>query len=133
MKTFELPITIETLADFFATCNRHDTDEIMEFMSPDCVFFTAAGSEIYGARLAGKESVREAFVSIWANTPDARWINEKHVVQGDFGVSEWTFVGTLADGSKIEVNGVDIFTFKDGKIAIKNGFRKHRSNQQLIN
>ena len=34
-------------------------------------------------RHAGKDSVREAFVSIWKASPDARWINDKHFVQGD--------------------------------------------------
>ena len=50
------------------------------------------------------------------------------VVQGDFGVSQWTFVGTAADGTRIETDGVDIFNFKDGKICLKNAFRKARPN-----
>jgi nucleoside-diphosphate-sugar epimerase len=49
-------------------------------------------------------------------------------VHGDFGVSEWTFEGTAADGSRIETDGVDLFTFKDGKILVKNVFRKARPN-----
>src|SRR5207249_761549 len=39
-------------------------------------------------------------------------------VHGDFGVSQWTFTGTAADGSRIESEGVDLFTFKDGEIAL---------------
>jgi ketosteroid isomerase-like protein len=35
-------------------------------------------------------------------------------------------VGTGADGKRIEANGVDIFTFRDGKILVKNAFRKVR-------
>mgnify|MGYP003346247482 FL=1 len=79
-------------------------------------------------RHADRDSVREAFVSKRKASPDARLINDKHFVRGDFGVSEWTFVGTLADGSRTEVDGVDIFTFKNGKIAVKNAFRKQRPN-----
>jgi ketosteroid isomerase-like protein len=41
-------------------------------------------------------------------------------------VSEWTFAGTRLDGSRFEVNGCDVFTFRDGKIAIKNSYRKNR-------
>ena len=33
-----------------------------------------------------------------------------------------------ADGSRIETDGVDLFTFRDGKIAVKNVFRKARPN-----
>jgi len=42
-------------------------------------------------------------------------------------VSEWTFTGTDKDGTSVEVNGCDIFTFRDGKILIKDSFRKMRS------
>ena len=45
-----------------------------------------------------------------------------------FGVSEWTFTGTAADGTRVEADGVDIFTFKDGRIQLKNAFRKNRPN-----
>jgi hypothetical protein len=41
-------------------------------------------------------------------------------------VSEWTFTGTRMDGTRVEVNGCDLFTFRDGKIAVKNSFRKNR-------
>ena len=43
---------------------------------------------------------------------------------GDRGVSEWTFTGTRSDGTRVEVNGCDLLTFRDGKIAVKNAFRK---------
>ena len=41
-------------------------------------------------------------------------------------MSEWTFTGTLKDGKRVEVNGCDLFTFRSGKIAVKNSFRKNR-------
>jgi ketosteroid isomerase-like protein len=41
-------------------------------------------------------------------------------------VSEWTFTGTRVDGTRIEVNGCDLFTFRGGKIALKNSYRKSR-------
>ncbi|WP_369294152.1 nuclear transport factor 2 family protein [Klebsiella pneumoniae] len=47
-------------------------------------------------------------------------------MQGDRGVSESTFKGTKADGLRVEARMVDVFTFKDGKIAVKNAFRKDR-------
>ena len=46
---------------------------------------------------------------------------------GDRAVSEWTFTGTTKDGAKVEVNGCDVFTLKNGKIALKNSYRKQRS------
>jgi len=41
-------------------------------------------------------------------------------------VSEWTFTVTHKDGKRVAVNGCDLFTFRDGKIAIKNSYRKNR-------
>jgi len=122
------PVTAETLADFSAAWNRHDIDALMSFMSDDCVFEAAAGPERCGARHSGREAVRRAFAAAWQAFPDARWSNGRHFVQGDFGVSQWTFTGTAADGSRVETDGVDLFTFKEGKIQVKNAFRKARPN-----
>jgi ketosteroid isomerase-like protein len=47
-------------------------------------------------------------------------------VCGDRGVSEWTFTGTYADGRRVEVRGCDLFRFRDGRIALKNSYRKNR-------
>lgn len=122
------PITVATLAEFSAAWNRHDVDALMSFMSDDCVFQTAAGPDACGSRHSGRDAVRKAFAATWQAVPDAQWENGRHFVHGDFGVSEWTFTGTAADGSHIETDGVDLFTLKDGKIAVKNAFRKNRPN-----
>lgn len=122
------PVTTATLAAFSDAWNRHDIDALMSFMSDDCVFQTAAGLDACGTRISGSAAVREAFASAWKNVPDAQWINGVHFVQGEFGISQWTFTGTAADGSRIETDGIDVFTFKNGKIALKNVFRKARPN-----
>lgn len=122
------PVTAATLEAFSDAWNRHDADALMSFMSDDCVFLTAAGPERCGTRHAGREAVRRAFAQVWESLPDARWSNGKHFVHGDWGVSEWTFTGTAADGSRVEVDGVDVFTLKNGKIQVKSAFRKARPN-----
>ncbi len=119
-------VTVETLAAFSDAWNQHDVDTLMTFMTDDCVFETAAGPDACGARHVGQAAVRTAFEAAWKNFPDAQWRNGTHFVSGDRGVSEWLFTGTAADGSRVEANGVDVFTFRDGKIAVKNVFRKER-------
>jgi steroid delta-isomerase-like uncharacterized protein len=121
-------VTVATLAAFSDAWNRHDIDALMSFMSEDCVFETAAGADACGTRHTGTAAVRKAFATAWEAVPDAQWRNGVHHVAGDFGTSEWTFTGTAADGSRIEVNGVDLFTFRGGKIQRKNVFRKARPN-----
>jgi ketosteroid isomerase-like protein len=122
------PITEATLSAFSDAWNQHDADELMSFMSNDCVFETAAGLEAFGTRHVGIEAVRRAFSNAWKTVPDVQWLHAQHFVQGDFGVSQWTCVGTAADGSRIETDGVDIFAFKEGKITSKKAFRKARPN-----
>ena len=98
----------------------------MAFMTDDCVFEASAGPDVCGARHTGRDAVRAAFEDVWATFPDARWRDPRHFVQGERGVSEWTFTGTAKDGTRVEVHGCDLFTFRDGKIAVKNSYRKNR-------
>ena len=42
-------------------------------------------------------------------------------------VSGWVFAATSPDGSRVEVQGSDVFTFKGGKITVKNSYRKQRT------
>ncbi|MEO7150272.1 MAG: nuclear transport factor 2 family protein [Burkholderiaceae bacterium] len=119
-------VTAETLQAFADAWNRHDVDALMTFMSEEPVFEASAGPDLCGTRCAGREAVRAAFAEVWATFPDAHWGGARHFVIGDRGVSEWTFSGTRADGSRVEVHGCDLFTFRGGKIALKNSYRKNR-------
>ena len=116
-----------TLLDQFADAwNRHDLDALMSMMTDDCVFEASAGPQVHGQRSEGNEAVRAAYVAVFEAFPDAHWAHARHLIAGNRGVSEWTFSGTQTDGKRVEVNGCDLFTFRDGKIAIKNSYRKNR-------
>jgi uncharacterized protein (TIGR02246 family) len=114
---------LEAFADAW---NRHDLDALMSMMTADCVFEASAGNFVNGERHEGQQAVRAAFAAVFAQYPDARWNNARHFVTGDRGVSEWTFTGTLKDGKRVEVAGCDLLTLREGKIAVKNSFRKNR-------
>jgi len=122
--TMKNTIDIKFLENFSAAWNEHNIDALMSFMTDDCIFETAAGSHAYGNRFTGHEQVRKAFESAWIQFPDAQWLDATHFVFGDNGISEWRFCGTDLKGVKLEANGVDVFTFRDGKIFKKNVFRK---------
>lgn len=115
-----------TIQAFGEAWNRHDIDALMSFMHEDCVFETVAGPEVYGARHEGQAAVRKAFEAAWQTIPDAQWLNPSCWANENQGVMESTFTGTAADGSWIEANMVDLLVFKDGKIILKNAFRKNR-------
>ncbi len=118
--------SLELLERFAAAWNRHDLDALMSMMTDDCVFEASAGPDVNGQRSEGKAAVRAAYASVFETFPDARWSNPRHVVSGNRGVSEWTFTGTRADGTRVEVTGCDLFTLRDGLIAVKNSYRKNR-------
>ena len=115
------------LQAFADAWNRHDVDALMSFMAEDCAFESSAGPDACGARYVGRDAVRAAFADVWKVFPDAHWGNARHFVHGDRAVSEWTFTGTRADGSRVEVQGCDLFTLRGGKIALKNSYRKNRT------
>jgi ketosteroid isomerase-like protein len=122
-------VTTETLQAFADAWNRHDVDSLMTFMTADCVFEASAGPDVCGTRYEGRAAVKAGFAGVWAMFPDAHWGNARHFVFGDRGVSEWTFTGTRADGTRVEVDGCDLFTFRNGKIALKNSYRKQRQQR----
>jgi steroid delta-isomerase-like uncharacterized protein len=117
---------VDLLDRFAEAWNRHDLDALMSMMTEDCVFEASAGPHVNGQRSEGPRAVRAAYAAVFDAFPDAHWANARHVIAGDRGVSEWTFTGTQKDGRRVEVNGCDLFTFRDGRIAVKNSFRKNR-------
>ncbi len=118
-------VTVEMLERFGEAWNRHDVDAIMSYMDASCVFETTAGREPCGTRYEGRERVRQAFERVFAMFPDARFGDARHFVAGDRGLSEWRFTGTR-DGVKLEVDGCDVFTFRNGRIAVKSSYFKQR-------
>jgi len=119
-------VTVNFLQSFADAFNAHDIKAIMSHMTADCVFEASAGPDVDGEKFIGQEQVKKAFENVFATFPDAHWGDDRHFIVGERGVSEWKFTGTKTDGTKVEVTGCDLFTFKDGKIAIKNSYRKNR-------
>lgn len=116
----------EMLKAFAEAWNRHDIDALMSFMTDDCEFHAVAGPELLGKSFVGREAVRAGFPVVWQTFPDASWTDAEYFVCGDRAVSECTFSGTKSDGTRIEARMVDVFTLRDGKIAVKNAYRKDR-------
>jgi steroid delta-isomerase-like uncharacterized protein len=127
----EVPTSDEALLDILVShtdaWNRHDLDGLMALFAEDCVFEASGGDEVTGARYEGQREVRAAFAAVLESMADAEWGNGRHYRLAPwYGVSEWTLTGTMADGRRIEVNGCDFLTIRDGKIIIKNSYRKQR-------
>jgi len=121
-------VTAEVLARFTQAWNEKDLDTLMDHMADDCTFMASVGIEVEGSQWIGREDVRKGFASLWDGYPDAHFepVGED-IILGNRGCSEWIFTGTkAADGSAVKARGCDVYTFKDGKILIKNSMRKQR-------
>lgn len=118
------PVTVETLQAILNAFNRHDPDEIMAYFAEDSVLLTPRGPEPWGQRFEGKDEVRRGLATRFEGIPDVHYGDDRHWVFGDFGVSEWTLTGTTTGGQRIEVFGCDHFTFRDGKVTMKNSYWK---------
>ena len=119
-------VTPEFLATFTQAWNDKDVDKLMEHMDDDCEFMASVGTDTEGTHWVGRDEVRKGFSSLWDGYPDAHFepVGEDFIV-GDRGCSEWIFTGTRkADGSKVRARGCDVYTFRNGKIAVKNSMRK---------
>lgn len=116
----------ELVKEFGMAFNRHDIDALMGMVTEDCVFYAISGPEIMGKSYCGKSMVKEGFELAWKTCPDASWSDVEVFIAGDKGVMESTFRGTMEDGKRIEARLVDVLAFRDGKISVKNAYRKSR-------
>lgn len=86
-----------------------DLDEIVADYSDDALFVTPAGVR------RGKDGVREGFVQLLADVPDATWDLPTQIYADDVLLLEWR-----ADARTTRVeDGIDTFVFRDGLIRVQ--------------
>jgi ketosteroid isomerase-like protein len=119
--------TIRMLEDIAAGFDAHDLDRIMAHFADDAVFESPRGPEPWGQRFVGRDAVRAGFAGRFAGIPDVRYQQDRHFVDGDRGASEWTLSGTTTGGERLEVRGCDLWTFRDGKVVVKDSYWKIRT------
>ena len=117
-------VATPSLQGFLDAFNARDVDAIMSFFTDDCVLDMPRGPGPGGRHLTGKAQVRAGIQSRFDGIPDIQYVDDRHFICGDRGVSEWTIRGTQASGERIEVRGCDLFEFTDGKISRKDSFWK---------
>ena len=117
-------VSKELLKGFLEAFNRHDLDSIMGYFADNCIFYMPRGSLPRGDQYIGRDAVRAGLAKRFEGIPDVHYGDDRHWVCGDFGVSEWTLTGTSVSGRYIEVRGVDLLEFDQGKIIRKDSFWK---------
>lgn len=116
--------TVALLAAICAAFNRHDVEAIVAFFAEDGTFDKPAGAEIWGERCTGHAEIRAAFAALFEAVPDIHWEGTADWVSGNMGCSQWRRTGTTRDGQRQDWLGLDIFTFREGKVTKKDSYFK---------
>jgi ketosteroid isomerase-like protein len=106
--------------------NAHDLDRIMAHFAEECVLEMPRGNKPWGSRFEGKRNVRTALASRFEGLPDVHYGKAEHFADAaaETGISRWTLTGTRRDGTRVEVQGCDFYTFRDGSVVRKDSYWK---------
>ncbi len=114
----------EALHGLVDAFNAHDIDRVMSFFADDCVLQMPRGPDPHGTRAEGFENVRTLLNTRFEGLPDVRYGDDSHFVDGDTGISKWLLTGTTPAGVRVEVRGCDFYTFRHGKVVMKDSYWK---------
>ncbi len=109
---------------FNAVWNGHDVDGILAMMTDDVIFEASFGTDPWGTRVVGKPALRAFLEDMIARIPDVRWDEIRHFACPDLVVVEWLTSGSPHGGRPFKVEGCDVLTLRDGRIAAKRSYRK---------
>jgi ketosteroid isomerase-like protein len=91
------------------TLMAEDLDGIISDYTDDALFITPDGVKY------GKDGVREGFLKLLSDVPQAKWDLPTQIFEGDILFLEWK-----AESEKVKVeDGIDTFVFRDGMIRVQ--------------
>ncbi len=114
---------LNLLKTFGEAWGRGDLNGLMALMTDDCVYAASVGPEP-GTTYRGKEEVRQGFAEIIEYESGGEQRSGKKWIAGDYVFSEWSYDEIGEDGTVTDIRGIDIFHFIDGKLALKDAYRK---------
>jgi ketosteroid isomerase-like protein len=106
------PDVRQLLDHYRAAWLAHDIDGIVALVAADVVYENVTT----GVRVEGADAFRAHVVETHERWPDFTFDEHAFHVAADTGVSEWTARVTAPDGRRLEWDGVDIVTCRDGRV-----------------
>ena len=110
----------EVVHSVFSAINAHDLDALRECWDPD-------GVERFPDKTCnGFGEIAEHFTGLFAALPDLHMDAVATAEEGDAVLARWTLTGTHTGaafagiertGARVELDGMDHFTIRDGKVA----------------
>jgi len=113
------------LRAFGKAFNAGDVDGILACVTEDFEWRRAEGPDAPDGRIVrGKEAVRRALAERAAQIARIRFSETEVFIAGDQVVGRFRATGAYADGTPLDVRGVDLYTLRDGRIAVKDSYWK---------
>ncbi len=110
----------ETIRELFGeVLNRRDADALVAYWAEDIVEEFPVGT------FRGRDEVRRYFAETFAALPDFHIEAQRIVGEGETVFVKWRITGTFSGaqwmgidptGSRVEVDGMDCYTFRDGLV-----------------
>jgi steroid delta-isomerase-like uncharacterized protein len=117
----------ELLERYVELYNAGDLDACMKLYAEDAV------QRMHDGIFEGLDAIRDRLARDLDAFPDAKYVVESFVEDGDTFADEWTFTGTntgpfrLPDGSEVpatgkpvEIKGMELVEVRDGEIVVDN-------------
>lgn len=122
---------MDLMKRFGKAFNKADVDGILACVTDDFEWRLASGPDAPDGRIVrGREAVRDALAARDAALGTVRFSEAVVAMAGERVLGTFRVTGTYADGSPLDVRGVDIYSLRDGLIATKDSYWKRIEGQQ---
>jgi ketosteroid isomerase-like protein len=112
--------TATTVGALTDALNARDRVATVALFASDAVFRPGAA----GASFEGPEAITDALFGFLDLHKAGRFEIHHEMFAGDEAYNEWKWVGVTNEGEPSESHGCDYYLIRDGKVALKNTFRK---------
>ncbi|MEL0002436.1 MAG: nuclear transport factor 2 family protein [Rhodospirillales bacterium] len=125
MSAIDRETAMTVLKAFGKAFNKGDVDGILQNVTDDFEWRLHEGPDAPDGQIVkGREAVRRALQSRAAVIESLRF-SETEVMFGDeHVVGRFRATGAYKNGQTIDVRGIDIYSFRDGKISVKDSYWK---------
>ena len=104
--------------------NKGDADAVAACVTDDFEWRLNEGPGPTGRVVKGRDGLREEFQRRAGAMRNARFSEAKMHYAGDSIFGTFRMIGERADGSKVDVYGIDYYVVRDGLIALKDSYVK---------
>ena len=120
-------VSMDLLNKIIQAFNAHDVEAVGNYFTEDGEMHLAAGPEMTGKTLRGREEICAALNARFSASPDIQWVDGENWIFGNKALSEWRVTGTQPDGNIINTLGCDLWEFDGNLVKKKDTYYKQKT------